>query len=341
MNVKSLLLLVLSGLAQISVCQVPVIVTESTLKIPALSEEVFYHAFAEGDRMIFSFQEVNGKELKEVEITEWPSSSKFMDYKTKSIPEKMLEVASQAVYKFRFSNTSLAGRVCKIVIKRIPANPAREKFNTTVYWHTVYDTLRTPVTENYLEKSDTVIQHIVDNVSKVSSQNAINGKPNRTVMDFYLPENTIAWSYYIGTGNEGREAFEKSKDDFVGVAAKTISTIPQYGPMAALALYGINLFSKIQGGDNVTYYFITDAENAQQFMSGLSFLQYKQGDVINDASQMKAPLTGKLFLGLVNDNVMQPIEVIIKVTAVQVTQKWGKRTVDQITLTPRQEPFAK
>jgi hypothetical protein len=341
MNMKSWIVLLFCGIVRITYSQTPIIVTESTLKIPALSEEVFYYGFAEGDQVIFSFQEVNGKELKEVEITEWPSSSKFMDYKTKSIPEKILEVSNTSVYKFRFSNTSLAGRVCKILIKRVPANPAREKFNTTVYWRTAYDTLRTPVTETYLEKSDTIIQHVMDNVTKVSSQTAINGNPNKTIVDFDLPENTIAWSYYIGTGKKSSEVFEKAKDDFVNTAAHTISNIPQYGPMAALALYGINAFSKIQGEDNVKYWFITDWQNVQQFMANTSFLQYKQGDVINDAAQMKAPLTGKVFLGLYNDNVAMAIEVIIKVTAVQVIQKWGTRTVDRITLTPHQEPYVK
>jgi len=36
---------------------------------------------SEGDQLVFNFQEVNGKELKEIEIIEFPSTSKFMDYK--------------------------------------------------------------------------------------------------------------------------------------------------------------------------------------------------------------------------------------------------------------------
>jgi hypothetical protein len=39
-----------------------------------------YYGFAEGDQMIFSFEEL--KELKESEIIEMPTSSKFMDYKS-------------------------------------------------------------------------------------------------------------------------------------------------------------------------------------------------------------------------------------------------------------------
>jgi hypothetical protein len=44
----------------------PIDVAESTLKISAFVEEVFYYGFAEGDQLIFNFEEVKGKELKEV-----------------------------------------------------------------------------------------------------------------------------------------------------------------------------------------------------------------------------------------------------------------------------------
>jgi len=49
------------------------------LKIGRLGgEEVFYYGFTEDDQLVFHFEEVNGKELKGLEIIELPSSSKFM-----------------------------------------------------------------------------------------------------------------------------------------------------------------------------------------------------------------------------------------------------------------------
>ncbi|MGL5888387.1 MAG: hypothetical protein ACRC3B_00800, partial [Bacteroidia bacterium] len=40
-------------------------VTEQTLKISGNSEEILYYGFAEGDKILFSFSETDGKELKE------------------------------------------------------------------------------------------------------------------------------------------------------------------------------------------------------------------------------------------------------------------------------------
>lgn len=102
-------------------------ITENALKVGGLGEEVFYYGFTEGDQLIFNFQELNGKELKEVEIVELPSSSKFMDYKTSRIENKVLNVTRTGIYKFRFSNSALGGRICKVKIQRIPASDATKK----------------------------------------------------------------------------------------------------------------------------------------------------------------------------------------------------------------------
>jgi hypothetical protein len=316
-------------------------VFESTLKVSALSEEVFYYGFAEGDQLVFSLQEIDGKELKELEIIELPSSSRFMDFKTTKVDSKMLIAAKTAIYKFRLANSSLAKRVCKVKIQRIPVGEATRNFNTSVYWRTKTDSTVIPIQESYLLKSDTVATMIVDQKAKVSSQNAANGNRPHSLVDFELPAYTISWSYYIGVGKEGHEVFEKAQEKFVNDAAKTIGAIPGYGPLAALALEGVNLFTKMQGGDNVKYWFISDWDNVEHFDAGQRFMQYKQGDVEMDASQMRSPLAGKVYLKLWNDNAMQAIEVVVKVTVVQVHQTFGTRTVNKVSVTSHQEPYLK
>jgi hypothetical protein len=316
-------------------------VADNTLKVGGLAEEVFYYGFAEGDQLIFNFQEINGKELKELEIIELPSSSKFMDYKTSKIENKTINITRTCIYKFRFSNSAIAGRVCKFKIQRIPGSEATKNFNTSVFTRTIYDTTYTPVQEKFLIKSDTSAISVVDQIAKVSSQNALNGNSNKNIVDFTLPDGTISWSYYIGVGAEGKEAFQAATDKFLPVATKFASTIPGYGTMAALALTGINYFTKVQGSDNVKFYFITDWNNVSLFIADQAFMQYKQGDVINDASKMTMPLAGKVYLGLDNDNISTAIEVIVKVTAVVVNQEWGAKTVQRMDVSSRQEQYLK
>ncbi|MEJ8841508.1 hypothetical protein WG954_03880 [Lacibacter sp. H375] len=321
--------------------QSPVEVADNTIKIGAFGEQILYYGFAEGDQLVFNFQEMNGKELKEVEIIEMPGSSKFMDYKSKKIQNKTITINHTGIYKFRFSNSAIGGRVCKINIQRIPGSQETAKFNSSVYWKTVYDTIITPKEELYIASSDTSIETITDQIAKVSSTSALNGNTNKTVVDFTLPQGTVSWSYYIGVGIEGQEAYQKGQSEFIKTAAYKASSVPGYGIMGALALFGFNAFQKAQGGDNVKYRFISNWENVLAFMKDQTYYQYKQGDVINDASKMTAPLVGKVYLGLYNDNVMDAIQVNIKVNAVVVKNQIAKRIVDDMKINQSQVAYLK
>src|SRR5689334_558992 len=117
--------------------QKPVTVVENTLKLGPFKEEVFYYGFAAGDKLVFNFEEANKKELKELEIMEMPSTSRYMEYKTKKIENKTIDIANTGIYKFRFNNSTILPKVCKFTIQRIPATEATQNFNTTVYTHTV------------------------------------------------------------------------------------------------------------------------------------------------------------------------------------------------------------
>ena len=54
-------------------------VTEITLKVGALANEELMYGFAEGDKVIFSMIEQDGKELKKVTIGEYPTNVKYQN----------------------------------------------------------------------------------------------------------------------------------------------------------------------------------------------------------------------------------------------------------------------
>jgi len=318
--------------------QTPIDVAESTLKVSGFGEEIFYYGFSEGDQLVFNFREVNGKELKELEIIELPTSSKFMDYKTKKIENKIINIQNTGVYKFRFANSSMSGRICKFKIQRIPSVNGIVNFNTNVFWRTVFDTTYSIVEEKYLVKSDTNITNLTDQVAKVHSATNANG--NRTLIDIQLPQNTIAWSYYVGVDQEGKKAYDEANQQFLSSASSLASSIPGYGSMAALALGATTYFTKSNTGENVNFWFM-DAQNANAFNQGASHYYYKQGNVISDYGKMTVPLTGTLYLGLFNDNAIQGIDVMVKVTAVSVNQVWDSKPIQKMQVTSRQDAYLK
>lgn len=106
-----ILLMALSINLSISCMAQPLIdITEQTIKIGRMNEEEMYFGFAAGDQVIFSFEETSGKELKEVEVVEHPSTAKFSDFKTAKITGKRFIITKAAIYKFRFHNSSVWGR---------------------------------------------------------------------------------------------------------------------------------------------------------------------------------------------------------------------------------------
>jgi len=142
-------------------------------------------------------------------------------------------------------------------------------------------------------------------------------------------------------GTEGQKAFSKAKSGFLNTAASVSSHIPSYGSMAALALYGFNAFNLIQGEDNVMFWFIGDETSASMFKFGKKFKYFKQGNVLNDAAQMKKPLTGKIYLGLLNDNLIEPINVTVSITAIVVTDQNSIRNNKLMKITNREEAYLK
>lgn len=308
---------------------------ESTLKLGISEEKEFYFGFAEGDQIVLNVEVIKGKSLGEVEVAEYPSFTKFTDYETKKITDKKFQVSKDGIYKFRFTNKGLLGKICKIHIQRIPLNEYTKDFNSEVYWKTLYDTTYQTVQEKYLERSDTTYSDFYSGTPQISSQNALNGNKPYQVISFDLPKNTIAWSFYIGVGNKGQEEYDRARTDFIRAGSKVVRVIPGWGPMAALALTGVNYMAQVQGEDNVKYYFLSSLEDAQLFSSNQPFKRYKIGDVINEASQMKTPLSGTVYIGLVNDNTMEPIQVTVKASAVIVTKVYGMRSKEVMTLTER------
>lgn len=334
------LLLLLNGTIT-AYSQEAVDLIESTLKLGISEEKEFYFGFAEGDQIVLNVNIIKGKKLGEIEVVEYPNTTRFTDYETRKISDKKFQITKDGIYKFRFTNTSKRDKIFKIRIQRIPLSDQSKNFNSEVHWRTITDTTYQTSQEKYLERIDTTYSDFFSATPQISSRNALNGNNPRQLLTFDLPKNTVAWSFYIGVGSEGKEEFDRARRDFIKAGSKIASVIPGWGPMAALALTGVNYMADVQGEDNVKYYFLSSPEDAQLFKAEEPFKRYKAGDVITEASQMKTPLSGTVYIGLVNDNTIEPIQVTVKASAVIVTKVYGIREKKVMSLTKRTVAYVK
>lgn len=316
---KLITLVLISFISIFSIGQDTVDVVEKTIRVNGLSREIEYYGFAEGDKVVFNLTVENKKDLKDIIISEYPSSVKFADHTTEKVQSKVLNISRNAIYVFEYYNSSLSGRTINVKVQRIPKSESTKFFNTSIKWVNKVDTTYVARENTYIVSSDTAIIDVIDSKVRVHSQT--NLEKNKTIVDFTIPTNTIKWTYWIGVGDEAQEAFQEDEANFLESGVKIIGSV---NPLAGLA-FGVFALSHVNVGDNIRYYFLPKWEDAQKFYAGQSFLQFKSGNVVTDFGLMNysTKKNEKYYLGLENDNITQGIDVSVKILAVVVNNKFN------------------
>ncbi|MGL5891133.1 MAG: hypothetical protein ACRC3B_14685, partial [Bacteroidia bacterium] len=308
-------------------------------------------------KILFSFSETDGKELKEVEITEYPSNSKFSDFKTSKIENKSIAVSRKGVYKFRFYNSAMLGRVCKIKIQRIPASEQTRNFNCAVNWQvkqdttwnsyvkeelTGYDTTYIPRTRKELVKTILKEEVIFDKIQRVHSLTNSNG--NKTSVFFTLPQNkislyqpskVISWAYWVGVGAEAQNSWNQDVRA-IGKLAKGVASYTT--PLGALAVGAITELMIPNLGEDVSYS-IADEYNRDLFHKDLEYRVWDSGKGVAGYRKFtdQGLMQGTYFVLLSNDNNFQGIDANVKVSAIVETKYFEDKAYNEVKLTPRYE----
>ncbi len=339
--------------------QQPVEVTEQTLKIGGLKEEEFYFGFAAGDKIVLNFKEVDNKELKEIEIVEYPNNPRYADYKVTFLENKTIEVPKQGVYIFRFKNTALTGRICKIKVQRIPASAETAHFNTSVTWEdrdettyktytkeviAGYDTTYIQKTKKVLVKTEQKEELIFDKPQRVHS-NANLSNHNKTSLSFKLPlhqispyktTKVIAWAYWVGVGKEANLAWKQNAQIIKNIVKGAVAYFTT--PLGALAAGVVTDLATPKAGEDV-YYAIANQTNKDLFVAGQKYTVYDQGKGVAGYRKFTEPslCQGTYYVLLSNDNLVQAIDATVKVVAILETNVYEEQPYSDIILKPRYE----
>jgi hypothetical protein len=310
---KLILILLFAGISTIFAVD-PIDVTDMIFNIGRSSEKSIEYRFAAGDTIIMNASVVEGDDISEISIVEWPYSTKFQAVGLPNIVDKRIYVTKTDVYIFRLKNTAtLKSKTYQINIKRIPANSDLIMFNTSVEWDTIYDTTYVVAVETVVVKMDTVPKEIINTEKKVGSQ--FSGD-TRSYLQIDIPKETEYWAYWIGVGQEAADGLQQMAKNLPDAAA----VLGIVNPVAAYALGFIPKLCTLNKGQDITYYYIADYGNLQNFLTGNPFYMLKQGKrIITDHTIMKAPLEGRLYLGLDNSHsAMTSKTVTVNIVAVRI-----------------------
>jgi hypothetical protein len=331
-------------------------VTDQTVKLDRQEDFELYFGFAAGDKILFSFEEINGKELKEIEILEYPNNSKFSEFKTKKIQNKTITIAKESIYVFKFKNSNIIGRICKVNIQRIPKSEDTKDFNTTVKWVTKqettfntytkdviigYDTIYQQKSKKVLVKVDTTFNSLFDKTLRVHALTSLD-KSQHNTSSISLPKNiyfpnqnnpyqsteVICWTYWIGVGKQSSENYEKTNKS-IEDGISLVGALSGNSALASLAITGISLFQQPGVGDNVSYKFIG-------YRNGENFI-IDHGDVVSASGRNDKIKQGSFTIDLYNDNYMDVIDVDLKMIVMQVNKTWEDLVYTEQVITPKYE----
>ena len=327
-----LLFLLLAGLpgALFAQTEAPVEVCDITLRFKGDDEQELYYGFAKGDRIVFSFREMDGQALASVEIAEYPDQVRFQELQTASIDKKVISVPSTAVYRFKFKNDRKE-KFCKVIIQRIPASQSTRGFRTSVKWVEKYDTIyqnKTAALENQLvsktrrviTRVDTAVVSLIDKTERVHSRSNLS-VDNVSKVKVELPKKVeeadrvqemVSWAYWIGVGKEAEGQYVEA-NRLSKLAKSATSAVKSfgmlagpYGALASLAIDGISFFTAPIGGDNVKY--VISAQDKV----------IDQGDGTSAYARNTTVRSGGITFELTNDNYIDVVDVNLRVVAVTV-----------------------
>jgi hypothetical protein len=319
--------------AKILFSQKIITVVEQTIRVEAMKTEEVYFGFAAGDQLVFNFFEKSKKDLKEVEILEYPYHSRFAVLETGKVENKTLQVARTGVFRFRFYNGAKTVRECKISIQRIPASKETIAFNTNVDWHSHYDTSYYTIQEQSAVNQKYVLNQIMPpTVLYIDGGKALSADTkSATVLSFQLPHNTIEWYYRVSVLRGKAEEIKNS----LNLAGELTNLIEQTGGLQ----FGPDRLAQGHGETHCDVY-LMNKENATHFEAGED---YKS--LIGSSRHIQSIITKvyggssiPLYIGINNPDSGHGVNVLLECVAIVLNEAKAVKNVEKINVASRMVP---
>ena len=304
-------------------------IVDLEFQIGARSEKVFTYNFAAGDTLVINAYARRGGDISEISVMKWPNSVVFNSYAS-PVVEKKIFLRKKTTIVFRLKNTSMfSKKTYNLTISRIPSDERSVDFNTEVKWVTVYDSTYVPAVESTLVKQDTVAQKILNINVKLNNKNGY-----KYTSSFNIPRNTVSWAFWIGVGPEAVSGLSQ----MVSLLPKSALMKGITDPVSAYALRIINSLYQVEQGSPINYYFVDSYSNAQNFLAGNQFYQFKEGSCVTDYAIMDTHLKGSYYLCLANPDYSTSKYVTAEIVAVVVKNVWDIKNVKRLKVIEHEIP---
>lgn len=304
----------------------PINVVDLNFRMSAMSIHQLAYGFAKGDKIILNYTEERGKKLKNFEVLEYNGSNIYSDFNVVSINNKELTIKKTGIYIFKFESTSLARRICKFKIDRIPVSEDLVSFNTTVKERTLTDTTYTVRQERYIKSESYKVREITKNQQFYvnSGSNAFfKGGKSRVVLPFNLPTNTVKWYYSVSSFRDKTKI--ESTSSQINLVADLSQLIDETGALG----FAIEQLGNPPGADYCDVYLLDHANNSL-FLNKEAFMHFSVGtreNIIAANVEVGNSWSEQMYLGIKNPDSTHGINVLVSIAAIVLEQEIGEREI--------------
>lgn len=317
----------------------PVLVTDQTIRIKG--EQRFFYALEEGDELTLVVASTNGKNIRRVDARMHEGDEVWSSSKMAAQLEGSWNVVKRAVYEVRIQ--AGAPKTVRFQLYRRPKTLSRTIFDTQVQWKTVIDTIR----RSYWSKTEIVYDTsypthyrrvhyqtaeetyaLVDRVERVHSKTHLQGE-NSSTLTFLLPklqsngrreERLVGVAYWLGVGQEGLENYKAELKKFLGSVAIQAG---KKNMLAGVAVGAYAVATNPPQGDNIHYTWRNNAGTA-----------LGKGNVTTAFGRFTGLSGNQLTLTLTNDNILNGLNIHLKLVAVVERRYYRQEGYQVRTITP-------
>lgn len=308
-------------------------VSNQSIRLKSKSKSTIYFSFHQGDVVSFSIKEKNNKNITLFSAQEEGQRIVYQAQNIQKLHSGLFYVPITKVYHFTFFNDALFSRNIQFIISRIPSSNAYNNFNTTPLWvdkiDTIYDVRKNDkiirfdsvwVTIPILTKDTCVTSEEITLDQTIRLESSISlRKKNRAVIEINMDKKhttelieikPIAWAYWIGVGEEAQQSWNQTAKNLTKLTGSILSKF--VNPLLGFAVGIIPEFITPSSGKNISYWFVNDTSQVNNFLNKTDFKAIEQGKAIVSYGKKNDTQNVKLYLCILNESAISPVEVNIK-----------------------------
>ncbi len=309
----------------ICVAQSPIFIADQTFRLEG--ENKFNYAFAEGDEIDLYVQELSGKQLKSVELVQWPDNFIFREYEKDSAITKKIRIPQTGIYQLRFKEKGLSKKVMRFTLHRTPSNSENKRMDTRVNWdieqNPAFKIEYRSVPTGKKQELISLGGQVTVGASKFYTQKPVNA------YQFTLPDNTIRWAYRVSVGQSVTEARRQDADKLKKLLQSGAVKIMGVQPETALGAFALGMAIDLTvstSGEDVEYALL-DYDNWLKFSKNKEYNAHIYQSAISvDVQRRSSPLNGSWYFAFKSDNWMDNIDINVDIEAVTEIQLFEKET---------------